>query len=70
MNPAILEDLNSRGLFTSQTARDAEQGRLLQQIALQNQGEFEDLRRSALSSELQGEQDALDSGLDLRRGGL
>lgn len=80
-NPAILEDLNSRGLFTSQTARDQEQGRLLQDITMKNQEQLlaqdqadnqalNEIRQAALATELQGGQDALDASLDLRRGQL
>jgi len=81
MNPGILEDLNSRGLFTSQTARDQEQGRLLADLAnQQNQqltafdtdqfGVDRDTRGEALNALLGGDQSALDSSLALRKAGL
>lgn len=80
-NPGILEDLNSRGLFTSQTARDDSQNRALQQLATQQQSalsnfdtsEFnnvQDIRGSGLSALLGGDQSALDSALDLRKAGI
>ncbi len=80
-NPGILEDLNSRGLFTSQTARDDSQNRALQQLATQQQqqlsnfdtSEFNninDIKGSALSALLGGNQSALDSALDLRKAGI
>lgn len=80
-NPSILEDLNSRGLFTSQTARDQEQGRFLQQLATQQQqqlGDFDtaqfnnlnDIRSTGLSALLGGNQSALDAALELRKAGI
>lgn len=80
-NPGILEDLNSRGLFTSQTARDQEQGRLLKDIALQEQeslrgfdtnlfNEVQDIRGTGLSALLGGDQSALDAALSLRKAGI
>lgn len=80
-NPNILEDLNSRGLFTSQTARDQEQGRLLKDIALNEQqqlssfdtnlfNDVSDIRGSGLSALLGGDQSALDSALELRKAGI
>lgn len=80
-NPGILEDLNSRGLFTSQTARDEAQNRALQALATQQQGalsnfdtsEFNninDIKGTALSALLGGNQSALDSALELRKAGI
>lgn len=80
-NPNILEDLNARGLFTSQTARDQEQGRLMKDIALQEQeslrgfdtdlfNELQDIRGTGLSALLGGDQSALDSALSLRKAGI
>ena len=80
-NPNILEDLNARGLFTSQTARDQEQGRLLGDIALQEQeslrgfdtdlfNEVQDIRGTGLSALLGGDQSALDAALSLRKAGI
>lgn len=80
-NPGILEDLNSRGLFTSQTARDDSQNRALQQLATQQQSalsnfdtnEFnniQDIKGSGLSALLGGNQSALDSALELRKAGI
>lgn len=80
-NPFILEDLNSRGLATSPTAVGQEQSNALRDIALNNQQKMLDvenadfntlqgIRQSGLSAGLQAQQDALDSGLDLRRGNL
>jgi hypothetical protein len=81
LNPAILEDLNSRGLFTSQTARDHEQSQALGDIARENENslrafdtdmfnQVNDIRGTALSSELGGDQSALDAALDLRRASI
>lgn len=81
MNPGILEDLNSRGLFTSQTARDQEQGRLLSDLAnqenqqltqfdTQNYGDLNDIRGEGLNALLAGDQSALDASLGLRKSGL
>lgn len=81
MNPGILEDLNSRGLFTSQTARDQEQGRLLSDLAneqnkqltafdTQNYGDVNSIRDEGLNALLGGDQSALDSSLALRKAGL
>lgn len=80
-NPNILEDLNARGLFTSQTARDQEQGRLLKDIALNEQqqlssfdtdqfNDISDIRGTGLSALLSGDQSALDSALELRKAGI
>jgi len=80
-NPKILEDLNSRGLFTSPSTVANSQAQALKEIALANGtqlnnfddqtfNEMNSIRNLGLSANLQGEQDALDSGLDLRRGGL
>lgn len=80
-NPKILEDLNARGLFTSPTAVSNSQNEVLKQIALKNQeqltgfddqtfNELNSLRGAGVSAQLQGEQDALDSGLDLNRAAL
>ncbi len=81
MNPGILEDLNSRGLFTSQTARDDAQGRLLSDLSnqqnqqltqfdTQNYGDLNDIRSEGLNALLGGDQSALDSSLALRKAGL
>lgn len=80
-NPGILEDLNSRGLFTSQTARDDAQNRALQQLATQQQNtlsnfdtsEFNninDIKGSGLSTLLGGDQSALDSALQIKQAGI
>lgn len=79
--PGLLEDLNARGLFTSQTARDQETNRALQELATQqNQiltdydttqfGNIQDIRSTALSALLGGDQSALDSALALRKAGI
>jgi hypothetical protein len=76
--PGLLEDLNARGLFTSQTARDQETNRALQELATQQNnilsdydtqqfGNIQDLRGTALSALLGGDQSALDSALALRK---
>lgn len=81
LNPHILEDLNSRGLFTSQTARDQEQTNALQEIAQKDNdtlrgfdtdifNQINDLRGTALSAELGGDQSALDSALELRKASI
>ncbi len=81
MNPQILEDLNSRGLFTSQTARDQEQGRLLSDLANQqnqqltafdtgNYNDQNDLLGQGLNANLGGEQSGLDASLQARQAGL
>lgn len=78
MAPGILEDLNRRGLFTSQTARDQEYSSALKDIELANQNvlsnfdtntfnTISDLRGTALSALLGGDQSALDSALELRK---
>ena len=80
-NPAILEDLNARGLFTSQTARDQSQAQALKEIALANQGtltnydtntqnQINDLKSSGLSAMVGGEQSAVDTALGLRQQGI
>lgn len=80
-NPGILEDLNSRGLFTSQTGRDDAQNRALQELATQQQSalsnfdtsqfnNIQDIRGSGLSALLGGDQSALDSALELRKAGI
>lgn len=80
-NPFILEDLNARGLFTSQTARDQEQGRFLGDLAREEQtqlsnfdrdifGQINDIRGSGLSALLGGDQSALDSALALKKAGI
>lgn len=80
-NPFVLEDLNSRGLLTSQTARDTEQGRLLGDLAREQQdqlsafdkdifNQLNDIRGQGLSALLGGDQSALDSALALRKAGL
>ena len=80
-NPALLEDLNKRGLLNSGTAVSNAQAQALKEIALQNASQlnqFDDqtynelnsLRGQGLAAELQGNQDALDAGLDLNRAEL
>ena len=69
-NPAILEDLNRRGLFTSPTAVNSAQAEALKGIELENQDRLLNFDETALAAKLQGEQDALDAALDLRRGDL
>lgn len=69
-NPAILEDLNSRGLLNSPSALSDAEATKLKEIALSNENYLRDFDTSALSARLQGGQDALDAGLDLRRGKL
>lgn len=77
-NPYLLEDLNSRGLLTSPSAVGQSQAEALKQIDLANQdklnafdtqtyGDENQLKLSGLTGQLQANQDALDSGLDLRR---
>ena len=81
MNPSILEDLNSRGLFTSQTARDKSQSDALKEIELANQqqlmdfdtqsfNDISDIRGTGLSAFLGGDQSALDAALELRKAGI
>lgn len=81
MNPYILEDLNARGLFTSQTARDQSQAEAIKDIGLENQrqltgfdrdtfNQINDIRGTALNAELGGDQAALDALLEMRRAGL
>lgn len=81
MNPSILEDLNSRGLFTSQTARDQEQGRVLGDLSRDQASQLNsfdtdiasqlsDIRGTGLSAMLGGDQSALDSALALRKSGI
>jgi hypothetical protein len=69
-NPAILEDLNARGLLTSPTEVTRSQTDALKDIEISNQNYLRDLDTSALSARLQAEQDALDSSSDLQRGDL
>lgn len=69
-NPAILEDLNARGLLTSPTGVNQAQADALKSIALENQKYLRDFDTSALSARLQAEQDALDTGANLRSTGL
>jgi hypothetical protein len=69
-NPAILEDLNARGLFSSPTAVNTEQAKALKEIALANENYLRDFDTSALSARLQAQQDALDSAQNLRQSGL
>ena len=81
MNPSILEDLNSRGLFTSQTARDKSQADALKEIEIENQrqllnfdtqsfNDISDIRGTGLSALLGGDQSALDAALELRKAGI
>lgn len=81
INPSLLEDLNARGLFTSQTARDKSQADALKEIELANQqqlmdfdtqsfNEINDIRGTGLSALLGGDQSALDAALDLRKAGI
>lgn len=80
-NPSILEDLNARGLLTSPSAVNTGQADALKEIALANGKQLNDfdtqtfnelnsLKGAGTSALIQGQQDALDSGLDLRRGKL
>jgi len=68
--PGVYEDLNARGVFTSPTAVSNANAQALKEIALENQRTLMDYDNTALSSLLQGDQDALDAALDLRRGKL
>ena len=70
MNPGILEDLNSRGLLRSPTAVNTAQADALKQIELANMDKLFQYDAAGTSARLQAQQDALDSGLDLRRAGL
>lgn len=80
-NPAILEDLNSRGIFTSPSAVSNAQAQALKEIELGNQDKINafdtqtytdenQLRLAGLTGDLQAQQDAMDAGLDLRRTSL
>lgn len=69
-NPGILEDLNSRGFLSSPTEVARAQAQALKEISLQGQDRLFDLDTSATAANLQAQQDALDAGLDLRRGKL
>lgn len=69
-NPALLEDLNTRGLLTSQSEVANKEAQALKEIELKNSDYLSQFDTAALSARLQGGQDALDAGLDLRRGGL
>lgn len=91
-DPYILEDLNTKGLFSSPTAVANARAQALKELEVANQAKLLDFDRqsysyeddlakerlaaltgldqSGLSAQLQAEQDALDSGLDLRRGKL
>jgi len=77
-NPFILEDLNSRGLFTSPSAVAGEQTNALKDLSIQSDerlnafdtdvfNEISDIKGTGLSTLLGGDQDALDAALDLRR---
>lgn len=69
-NPGILEDLNSRGLLTSPTAVSQQQTNALRDIGLENQKYLNEFDTAATGAGLQADQDALDSGLELRRSDL
>lgn len=80
-NPFILEDLQSRGLASSESTVANEQAQALKDIALENQGrlntfdndifnQITDLKSGGLSALMGGEQSALDSALELRRSQL
>ena len=80
-NPQILEDLNTRGFLSSPTEVARSQAQALKEIDLASQSRLQDfdtqtfgqeeaLRQAGLSADLQARQDALDAGLDLRRGQL
>lgn len=91
-NPGILEDLNSRGVFSSPTAVAQAQAQAMKELELANQSKLTDfdaqqrayedelnknrlnelnqLSLAGTSANIQSQQDALDAGLDLRRGGL
>ena len=69
-NPGILEDLNSRGLFSSPSAVATAQSNALRDIGLANQTYLNQFDDQSTAASLQAQQDTLDAGLDLRRGGL
>ena len=80
-NPYILEDLNARGLFTSPTGVNQAQTEALKELELDRQskllgfdqqvfGQENDIRGTALSALLGGEQSALESALEMQRSKL
>lgn len=80
-NPYILEDLNARGLFRSDTAVNSAQAEAMKELELDRSnkllafdtsafGDEQDLRSGGLSTLLGGDQSALDTALNARRSGL
>ena len=68
--PELLEDLNSRGLATSPSELANSTTRAMTELALASQPELMNIEMGATSADLQAQQDAIDSALDLRRGKL
>jgi hypothetical protein len=80
-NPYILQDLNARGLFTSQTARDEAQNRALQELAtrqsdilsnydIEQARNINELRGTGLSALLGGQQAGLDTAFELKKAAI
>lgn len=80
-NPYILEDLNSRGLFRSETAVNQAQAEALKELEIGREnsllqfdtgafGQEQDLRGGGLSHLIGGEMEGLTTALDARRSGL
>lgn len=69
-NPKILEDLNSRGLFTSGSAVNQAQADALKEIALSNDKYLNEYDTAATGLEVASDQDITNSVLDLRRSEL
>lgn len=79
--PSIIEDLNSRGLFTSPTAVGDAYAKELARISENTQNRLSDfdlakfntlndIQAAGLNADISGQQDALNSALELRRMGL
>lgn len=69
-NPAILEDLNSRGLLTSPSEVAKAETKALKEIGLSNENTLSSYDEAALSARLQSGQNALDAGNNIRQSGL
>jgi len=69
-NPYIIEDAAARGYATSPTELANQQSRYLDELVRGNQSYVENLRQNALATGLQGNQDALEAAMELRRMGF
>jgi len=69
-SPQMLEDLNAKGVFTSETARNQAEADALKEIALSNQRYLNEFDTAATGIDVANDQASLENILDIRRSEL